>query len=158
MPRNDVCFIFGKADEAWDAGNVKQAFKLFSAAAEQGDLSSLHNVAYFYDVGIYVSKNKKKALQLYKQAARQGNVSSMTNIGTLYRDWGNFRRAHFWFLRAFKSGDGDAALDLAKLHLKRNARGDITHALKYLHLAVGSKFITEQSIEEATIYLKKLDA
>lgn len=158
MPEKDTDALFNNACKEWDAGNIKQAFKLFSAAAEQGDLSSLHNLAYFYDVGIGVSKNKKKALQLYKQAARQGNLSSMTNIGTLYRDWGNFRRAQFWFLRAFKSGDGDAALDLAKLHLKRNARGDTAHALKYLHLAVRSKFITEQSIEEATIYLKKLDS
>ncbi|MDP2206893.1 MAG: hypothetical protein Q8K65_11365, partial [Alphaproteobacteria bacterium] len=156
MPKNDARLLFDKADEEWDAGNTKKAVKLFSMAAEQGDLSALVRLGFAYDLGLGVSKNKTKALQLYKRAARHGDEFAMSNIGTVYRDMGNFTRARFWFLKAFKSGDGDAALELAKLYLKRKARGDITRASKYLNLAISARFITEASVEEAELLLKRL--
>tara|TARA_B100001013_G_scaffold249033_1_gene154555 strand:- start:232 stop:717 length:486 start_codon:yes stop_codon:yes gene_type:complete len=156
MIEDDEDAIFKQASKEWDAGKTKQAYKLFAQAAEQGDLSSLHNLAYFYDVGIGVTKNEKKALRLYKHAVRQGNVTSMCNIGTIYRDWGNFRRARFWFLKAFENGDGDAALELAKMYLKRNARGDSKRASKYLKLAISAKSVTEASVEEAELLLSNL--
>jgi len=153
MPKNDHT-LFDKANEEWDAGNTRRAFKLLSMAVEQGDLSALLNLGYFYDHGIGVAKNEKKALQLYKRAARHGDTAAMSNIGTVYRDWGNFRRARFWFVKAFENGDGDAALELAKIYLKRNAREDITRASKYLHLVIGSESVTEASVEEAEFLLE----
>lgn len=158
VPRNDARLIFDRADEEWDAGNTKKALKLFAMAAEQGDLSALVRLGFAYDLGIGVSKNKKKALQFYKQAARHGDEFAMSNIGTIYRDWSNFRRARFWFLKAFEKGNGDAALELAKLYLCRKSQGDIARALKYLHLAVRSKSITYGSIEEAKAFLEKFNA
>lgn len=114
------------------------------------------SLGYFFDNGIAVRKNTKKAMLWYKKAARKGEVIAFTNIGTVYRDVGNFERARFWFLKAYKSGDGDAALELAKLYLSSKKKSRIVHAKKYLRLTLKSKCVTEASIEEANGMLKKL--
>lgn len=157
MSEKETDFLFKEADKAWDSGDFRQAFKLFSRAAELGDVSCLINLGYFYDLGLGVRKNKMKALQLYKKAARKGDVCAASNVGTVYRDIGNFARAQFWFLKAFEQGDGDAALLLAKLYLQRNLKKDKGYALKYLRLSIKSKFITECSVEEAKSLLKNLE-
>ncbi|TVQ82131.1 MAG: sel1 repeat family protein [Micavibrio sp.] len=158
MTENDTDDLFNKACEEWDAGNTKQAFKLFSMAAGRGDSSSLNNLGYFYDHGIGISKNTNKAFQLYKKAARSGSVAAYNNIGIIYKDKNNFERARFWFLKALNVGDGEAALDLAKLYLKRNTKGDMASAERYLRLAIDSKCISEESVEEAEVLLEKFNA
>src|SRR6202011_4228644 len=113
MPEHD---LFNQANKKWDAGDVKLAFDLFTKAAQLGDQHALNSLGYFYDNGIAVRRNTAKALVWNKKAARSGDATAYANIGTVYRERRNFDRARFWFLKAFKNGGGDAALDLAKLY------------------------------------------
>lgn len=149
--------LFYQASQQWDAGNVKQAFTLFKLAAEQGDSNAQNSLGYFFDTGKAVKKNTNKALFWYKKAARSGDEMAYANIGTIYRDRRNYDRARFWFLKALKSGDGDAALELARLYLGRKSKLGSIQASKYLRLALKSKSITEDSLDEVKLLLKRLE-
>lgn len=146
--------LFFEADKQRDAGNLKNAFRLFSMAAERGNTSAQINLGYFFDMGIGTPKDEKKAMFWYKTAARKGDVCAYTNIGTIYRDRKKFNRAHFWFLKAFESGDGDAALELGKLYLNSHKKRRLEYAEKYLRLTYESKNVTQTSKEEAEQLLK----
>jgi TPR repeat protein len=147
--------LFDAANEAWDAGNVKEAFQLFMKAAAAGEVYALTSIGYFFDNGISVPKSKNKALYWYKKALYYGdNDLAPNNIGTVYRDLGNFERARFWFLKAIKNGDLDAAFELGKLYLER---GNKNLAVKYLRLASKrSKFCTVATNEDAQALLRKI--
>lgn len=81
-------------------------------------------------------------------------MCAYTNIGTIYRGHKNFARAHFWFLKAFKKGDGDAALEIGTLYMRDEQRWK--QAEKYLRLALRAKNVTEDSKEEAANLLKDI--
>lgn len=125
-------------------------------AAERGDTYSQNTLGYFFDLGIGTSKNPQKALYWYKKAAQAGDTSAYANVATVYRDIGNDKQARFWFLKALERGDGDAALELGKLYLKGRKSQGVSKAADYLRLALKSKNITEDSIEEARQLLKEL--
>ncbi len=57
---NDKLFV--EANTAWDAGDLRRAFQLFSRAAELGDSSSQLDLGYFFDRGLHVKKDKTKAM------------------------------------------------------------------------------------------------
>jgi hypothetical protein len=53
------------------------------------------------------------------------------------------------------AGDGDAALELAKIHLARESALSRKRGETYLRVAVDSKFVTENSREEAISPLRR---
>ena len=57
MAKNNRQSLFDKANEAWDAGEDKLAFKLFLAAANNGEEDAFNSVGYFFDHGIGTQKN-----------------------------------------------------------------------------------------------------
>ncbi|MEE8575069.1 MAG: tetratricopeptide repeat protein [Thermodesulfobacteriota bacterium] len=149
--------LFTRASEAWDAGNLKEAFDLFHEAVKNGDSSSQLNLGYFYDEGIGVKKDIKKALYWYKKAARNGDPGAMSNIAIYYRSIGNIRRAKFWFLKGIDiCNGGDDALEIAKIYLSRKGKANIKKAIYYLNLVNKTKYVSEAGIEEAEELLGSL--
>jgi len=110
--------LFTLADDEWNMGNVKEAFKLFCKAAMQNDDSAQNNLGYFYDNGIGTKKDEDKALYWYKKAFRNGNIAAINNIATIYRDRGNNRRAFFWYKKAVDAGDKDALVEIGERYYK----------------------------------------
>jgi TPR repeat protein len=152
----DGAALFDEANERLDAGDFRRAFVLFKAAVRKGYPSALNNLGYAYDLGLGTPKNEKRAMFWYKKAVRRGDICAYTNIGTIYRDHQKFALARTWFLKAYKRGDGDAALEIGKLYL-RNRRG-LRQAERYLRLALGHKYATVASKEEAAHLLQDLKA
>ena len=111
---NDKLFV--KANTAWDKGDLQRAFKLFSCAAEAGDVSSQVDLGSFFDRGLYVKKDKKMAMHWYHQAYRQGDASAANNIAILHRECGCTGKMVWWFRRAVAMGDHDALLELGKCY------------------------------------------
>ncbi|MFC5474682.1 tetratricopeptide repeat protein [Paraherbaspirillum soli] len=146
--------LFERANQEWDAGNVEKAFELFNLAASEGDTYALNSIGYFFDHGIGMSKDREKALSWYRKAAKSGDSCAYSNIGLVHRDSGNIRRAKFWLSKAVDEGDGDAALELAKLHLQGPSKRSRELAMKYLQVASKSDSITQASREEAELLLK----
>jgi TPR repeat protein len=147
--------IFDQANQQWDAGNFRNAFKMFTIAAEQKNVYAFNSLGFFFENGIGVRKDIKKALIWYRRAARSGDILAYANIGSIYRDAQNIKCARFWFLRALECGDGDAALELGKLYLKSKSKRGVIKAFNYLDLVMKSKNATQSSVEEAMSLLNK---
>ena len=139
------------AHTAWEAGDVKAAFRLFRESALAGDPHSCLNLGYFYDTGLGITKSRTEALRWYRRAYRNGDSAGASNIATVYRAQGRLREAFEWFKRAAAMNDGDAELEVAKCYLDglgvRKHRG---HAIAAIKRALSSSSITEASREQAS--------
>lgn len=109
-----------RADQEWGRGRLRRAFQLMLAAAKMREAGAQVNVGYMYDNGIGTRRNRQAALYWYKRAYRRGEGTAAHNIGTVWRDYGSFPRALYWFERALKlngGDDGEASFEIAKLYL-----------------------------------------
>ncbi len=149
--------LFERANELWDQGELRSAFRLFLSAAKAGDTSAQVDLGYFYNNGIGVKPNVAAALYWYKRAYRRKSRSAASNIGTIFRDQGDFKRALWWYERSVALGNADANLEIAKIYLKGGA-GEAARAIPYLQRTCSAdpSDVTEASREEAQQTLKKL--
>lgn len=139
-----------RAHQAWERGDHKAAFHMYSTLAERGVSSAWVNLGYFYDCGIGVRRNRDRALYWYKRAYRSQSGAAASNIATIYRDEGKHRLEAQWYKRAYQLNDGDAAVELAKLYLSgKGVRRSARTAAAYLRRAIASSCITEEGREEA---------
>jgi TPR repeat protein len=154
---SNACNLFLRANEHWDRGELKSAFRLFLRAARAGDSGARVNLGYFYDSGLGVKPNRDLALYWYRRAYRQRSSGAASNIGTVWRDQGKLDRAISWFQRAEKLGDGDANLEIAKVYLRY--KHDKDKAIHYLRRVCRAKpdEVMQQSREEAENLLKRID-
>lgn len=148
--------LFDEANQAWDAGDKKRAFKLFLVAARNGEEDAFNSIGYFFDHGIGVKKDPGSAYAWYRRAAMRGNLAGCLNLGVWYRDAGNLRRSKFWFEKAYTQGDGSAAHELGKIYLSQRSSISAKRARQYLAKAVASKYIAEDERQEAKALLSKL--
>jgi TPR repeat protein len=139
--------LFRQADSAWDAGNVKSAFRLFLAAARASDRGAQVNLGYFYDKGLGVKRDRTAALYWYRLAYRRGDASAAANIGTIYRDEQQLKRAVSWFQKAVKLGDDGSYLEIAKYYFRRGQ--DRGKAIRYLGKVATSQRVAQSEVEEA---------
>jgi TPR repeat protein len=149
--------LFQRADKAWEAGNLKSAFRLFLRAAKAGDIGCQVNLGTFYSDGIGMKPNRAKGMRWYMRAYRKGERCAAHNIGCVYRIENDLNQALAWFERAICLGDTDANLDVAKIHLKR---GENQKAIRHLKRVIKAKpysEVTANSWEEAQRILRRLE-
>jgi uncharacterized protein len=140
------------AHAAWDAGNLRTAFRLFAECAKTGTVGCMLDLGYFYDEGLGIKKDKALAMYWYKRAYRQGDGAAASNVAILYREMGRNRLTYHWFCRAASRGDGDAEVEAAKLlAVGRGVRRSEPLALAALQRARRSKNITPSGKDEAAI-------
>jgi uncharacterized protein len=163
MPRSNMDqkekleVLFKRADEQYEKGNFKSAFRLCLIPAKRGNLRSQLALGYFYKNGIGVKPNRDLALYWTRRAYRQGSAAAAHNIALIFRDEGRLDRALAWFERAVKLHDGDASLEIAKIYLDR---GDTARAIERLKEALRTDPIRmlSESRDEAKRLLKRLTA
>jgi TPR repeat protein len=147
--------LYQEAEEAWQKGRLKSAFRLFLAAAKAGSDAARATDGFFHDDGIGVKADKDAALHWYRLAYRGGSDTAANNIGVIWRDKGKVDRALVWFRRAVRLGDGDANLQIAKIYL--DVKPDPRKAVRYLKSACKAKFITGGSKDEARRLLREAE-
>jgi len=104
-------------------------------------------------------KRQRTAIKTLASGEPSIHVPVMSNVGLCHRDKGNENRARFWLQRALEKGDGDSALELAKLYAKkRKDNRNRAKTLRYLRLAVRSKSTTDASREEARRMLREIES
>lgn len=83
-----------------------------------------------------------------------GDDVAAFHVAVTYRVKGDARNARIWFERALRAGDGEAALELAKMYMI----SDLEHerVREYLTTAIDSDSICEASREEAKALLAEL--
>ncbi|MFZ6679262.1 tetratricopeptide repeat protein [Undibacterium sp. Tian12W] len=150
--------LFDQANDAWDRGENEKAFELLNLAANQGEIYAYNTIGYFLDEGVGVPQNKDMALLWYKKAAKNKDICAFMNIGVWYRNLGNVKRASYWFLKALHSGDGDAAIALAKICIDRGTKQSRAQAVKYLNISLVSDNVISDTHDEARRILKQINS
>ena len=144
--------LFEEANTLYDQGNLESAFQLFLKAAELGDSSSMNRLACMYADGEGISRDIDKSIYWDQKAAELGNTSSLLNLAITYRTVGDMVSAKSWFERAIEFGDGEAALQLAKMYMVSTKEQSTINQLLSLSLKLGS--LCEESEEEVESLIK----
>jgi tetratricopeptide (TPR) repeat protein len=148
--------LFERANEEWDKGNLRSAFRLFLAGAKAGDDGCQVNLGNFYADGIGMRPHRKAGMYWYLRAYRQGSCAAASNIAVVYRNENKINKALAWFQRAVALKDGDAYLDIAKIYLSRDQKARAKAYLKRASTASPTD-ITAAARKEAALLLKKLN-
>lgn len=148
--------IFREADDAYESGDFSKAYALFLEAAGHGDCHAMTRLAAMYESGDGVPRDLTKSIEWDLKAVAAGSTTSILNLGVTFRKIGNVDEAQRWFEKAMANDDGEAALELAKLHYSVNSESPLVR--KYLDIAAGSLDLSEDSAEETGEWLLKLDS
>jgi TPR repeat protein len=146
--------LFGEADRLSDEGRHVEAIEIFLELAKSGDEHAMSRLAIIYCDGLGIKKNFDESMKWDLQAIAAGNISSMSNLALTYCQQRRFLEARHWFEQAVAAGDGDAALDLAKL--LRVSKFEEDNVKLLLQTVIKSKFVTKGSIEEAKALLSEI--
>jgi TPR repeat protein len=143
---------FFSADRLYDEARYEEAFKMFRTLAEKGDVSSMTRLALMYYSGVGTSKNIEECVKWDLRAAEHEDTVAYLNLGITYKDLGDMQTSIDWFNKALNQGDGEAALELAKIYLAN----DVDKAKSYLNIALQTGNLTEDSQEEITSLLNQM--
>ena len=144
------------ASRQWERGNLREARRLFLAAAENGDVSSQGSLAVFCEFGYAGPRDLDRAKYWYRKAIRGGCSVSVYNIAHFYGKLGNRRRMYFWLHRSVESDDSGGMLMLAKELLKGRSPNARNRAKKLLKETVNARYISEDDREESEAILSSL--
>ena len=116
-----LCYANGQGIEK----DLKEAFKLFKASAEQGSADGQFQLAQAYNLGEGTDKNPKEAFRWYKTAAEKGNVRAQNNLAVMYSVGDgippkNIEMANRWFFRAAQQG-----LPIAQVNIAENFKNNL---------------------------------
>jgi hypothetical protein len=75
-----ICYMDGIDVEV----DYQEAFRLLSAAADQGARRAVANLARIYDEGLGTQKNIPEAIRLYERAAKGGEFFAQIALGRIY--------------------------------------------------------------------------
>lgn len=100
-----ICYLDGIEVEV----DYQEAFRLLSAAADQGVSRSMASLARIYNEGLGTEKNVPEAIRLYERSAKAGEFIALVELGRIYsRDEGvpaNAEKALFWYSAALAQED-----------------------------------------------------
>ncbi len=149
--------LYSRANEEWSRGRLRSAFRLFLAAAENGNSLAYDRLGHFYDRGVGTRRDKDAALYWYKRAYRRGSFIAPNNIGVIYRDRKDLKRALAWFRRAVGHDDANANLNIAKIYLRD--RRNAWRAIRHLEAVCKARAddATESAKEEAKLLLERIN-
>ncbi len=97
----------------------REAFALFSAAAETGDANALYNRGFCLEKGIGTERDAVAAFECFRRAADEGHPGALNNLGAMYREGRGTERdpakAMECFRRAAIAGGAQARINLAMM-------------------------------------------
>lgn len=129
----------------------KELFQHCLKGAEAGDAFCMQDVANMYSTGVGTEINYHNSEEWDKKFQTTMNFSSEYNKAINYRLRGDILEYKKILERVVLTGDGEAALDLAKLYMVSNKEKD--NIIKYLKMVMSSRRVCEASCEEAKEYL-----
>jgi TPR repeat protein len=160
--REKLDALYLEALEVEANGDVVTALTMFMEGAALGDGGAMNAVGLAYDSGAGVEKNKETAIVWFKKAWRTEKQSYLCiNIALTYAQLGRHRPAMYWWRKALATGDGTAALSLAKYLMKSKGRKPRHRTLELLRMAATCHApldISPADKEEAQKLLKRFTA
>jgi phosphohistidine phosphatase len=138
-PEDEKCYNHAVRLEA--AGKYRQAFKRFRRLAKRGNSDAMTYLAHLYDYGHGVKPSFEQSVKWELKVAESGESSGLLNLGVMYRRIGDIRSAKKWFEKALWLGDGEAALEIAKMYLISDI--ETGRVKDYLHKALALGRLTK---------------
>lgn len=139
--------------------NLKRALHWYTLSCENNNPYACHNLAYFYEKGIVVSKNETKEIALYEKAFKLGMSESGYALYMLHKQRGRIREAIKWIKKTVKldPDNGDALAEYAKLYFEEKIeRTDFKMAYDLATKAIATKNITQFTYEEMLFLIGKM--
>lgn len=147
--------LYLEADAEYEKGDLESAFNLFLASAKEGCFAAMTRVANMYTCGEGVACDYDKAIEWEKKATESGDTSTFINIAISYRIKGDMKLAKQWLEAALAAGDGEAALELAKLYMICDL--ERCKVVEYLRKVIESQNVCDASREETARLLTEYD-
>ncbi len=141
------------ADRLSSLGMHKEALDIFRVLAENGHGAAMSRLSLMYFEGHGVDKNFAESIK-WDLAAIAAGYDASANLALTYCAMREFREARRWFERSVELGDGDSALELAKLLYVSDA--EIENVKRLVDIALSSALITPDSLEKAAAFRQKL--
>jgi TPR repeat protein len=138
--------LYLEGDAAYDRGDYATALDRFVRGADAGDGRAMSRLANMYEDGVGVDVDFERSVEWDLKAVAAGFETSLINLGIKFRRAGSMRKARYWFERALDKGDGEAALELAKLYSVSDA--EEATARRYLQSAAEAGRLSQASAEE----------
>jgi TPR repeat protein len=117
--------IVGNLQSQMDTETKNEAFALFRAGAEHGDLTSMANVGVAFEAGRGVTQDYAKAREWFEKAAAQDSAHAMFSLGSLYENGKgvseDYAKAHEFYEKAAARGEANAMFRLGWLY--ENGKG-----------------------------------
>jgi TPR repeat protein len=146
---------YERADKLLDLGLHNEALGILRSLAKNGNGAAMSRIALLYFEGHGVEKDFAESIKWDLAAIAAGYDTSMANLALTYCSLREYREARRWFERSVELGDGDSALELAKLLYVSDS--EIENVKRLLDIAIDSDLITPASLEEASTFRRKLD-
>ena len=140
---DEVRFVAYAARAADKAGDIREAARLYRAAADEGDALAENNLGAYYERGeAGLGRDDREAARLYRLAADQGYPSAQSNLGALYAQGrGGIQKddaeaVRLWKL-ASEGGDAPGQNNLATMYAEGRGglRRDLDEAVRLWRLA-----------------------
>ena len=141
--------------------DFKEAVRLFSIMAEEGDEYAQANLGLMYEGGKGVKQDYKKAVYWFKKAAEQGNASALTSLGAQYekgrgvdKDLDEARRL---YRLSAEQGNWQAHRNLGYMYKEgEGVRIDLVYALMWFILASsGGDEVADSEVQDLSNQLDK---
>ena len=147
--------LFMEAVRLSDVGRHKKALTLFLKLAENGNIGAMTRLGIIYCEELGTEIDYEESIKWDLRAIEAGDIVAMENLALTFCRQREFRKARYWFERAVSAGDGDAALELARLlHVSDHEKDNV---LRFLNIAINSSSITPDSREKAEVLRSLLE-
>jgi hypothetical protein len=111
---------FAQGWQAYDAGHLHNAFRIWHRLAEEGYVNAQLNLGVIYDHGQGVPEDPQEAVRWYLAAASQGSSGAQYNLGLMYATGKGLKsdmdQAADWYRKAADQGFAAAQYELATLY------------------------------------------
>ncbi len=118
--KSDTTHLLNQGSAAFKAGNYKEAFRLWSAGARQGDPEAAYNLGLLYLNGQGVKQDDAAAAGQFMIGAIVDKADSQCNLGLLYLTGRGVRQddvtAFNWISRAAEKGNAACQFSLGLMY------------------------------------------
>ena len=111
---------------ALEERDFREARRLFTAAANAGNVEAMINLAVYDETGVAGPQDFDRAKAWLQKAADRGSVDAMCRLGILFINGNlpkvspNYKMAEIWIRRAADRGHAEAMYRMGKLFARRN--------------------------------------
>ena len=146
---------FEQGCELHELGQYSAAYSIFVELAQAGSGEAMSRLALMYFYGQGVERDIDQSIKWDLAAIERGDLTAIGNVALSYCEQRDYRTARYWFEQAVEKGDGDSALELARLLLVSDAEN--AQVKRLLDFAIQSDSITPFSRELALQLMKSIE-